>query len=153
MSEQRKGPLWDVLRLAAEGAPTQEFLAKAVLAKEDIVRSIRNLCRDVSILDNIVAHIAPDAHWVGGVVGLSPPAAGPVPHRQIARDRKRRTLEIAESMLADGTNRVNTKAVAEALRREGFQDSVHMLTISAGNTLAHTHVWRRIEPCEYERIE
>lgn len=153
MSEQRKGPLWDAVRLAAEGAPTQGFLAKAIQAKEDIADSVKGLWREVSFLDNLVAHVAPDAPWVRGLVGLSPPAASPVTSRRMARDRSLRTLEIAESMVADGANRVSSRAIAEALRSEGFQEPVRALAVSAGNTLARAHGWHRIKPGAYAPVE
>ena len=153
MDHQRSGPLWEAIRLAAAGAPKEEFLAKAMEAKEEIVSHVYDLHREVTILDNLVARIAPEVKWeTGWSVTSRATVSGSLP-RQTTPTRSRRALEIASKLVADGATAVSARAIAEVLGKEGFQGSVRDLTISAGNVLARAEGWRRIRRGEYEPVQ
>ena len=68
MSAKRQGVLWDAVRLAAEGAPEDQFMARAREAKDGLLDRARELWSQVMILDSMVADVAPDADWEPGLV-------------------------------------------------------------------------------------
>lgn len=156
MSEQRTGPLWQAIRLAADGAPEGEFLARAREAKEAITDSFYTLWREITVLDNLVARVAPSADWQEGIQerhgsgpSSRPPTTAPT---QSASVRQRRILELANKFADGGATSVSSKAIAEQLVVDGFPGSMRNLSVSVGNVLARSGDWQRGRPGEYEKV-
>ena len=152
----RDGLVWDAVRLAADGAPVEQFLEKAMEAKTHIAKRAYNLWREVQILDDMVDYLAPDEPWVKGwsldlATGESraaSPLSNPNDSKQDGSARARRILEIADGLLADADT-VLSKGIATILLEEGYKGRIRDLSVSAGNVLSRSDRWKRFGPGEY----
>ena len=150
MSTQRKGPLWDTFRLALEGAPTEEFLAKAKKAKADIVNRAYELWNDVTLLDQLVNRIAPEVEWKTGWAWELRSTTKSTPPEQHETPRSQRILEIAEELVADGAKKVKSKTIVKLLIEEGYKGKERDLAVSVGNILARSDGWIKVSPGIYK---
>ena len=167
MTEERISAYWQVLRLATENAPVDEFVNKAREAKEEISSAWWELYRRSNVLDNLVADLAPEVEWHTGVnTGGRDPYGRPtadlrvveaprfsvrqVPGRAARSDR---IIEIADALSeADDDDTVYTSAVVEALQREGYEGNKRNLSVSVGNVLFRADGWMRQAAGKYIRI-
>ena len=151
---QPVGPLWDAIQLALQGVPEEEFIAKAKEAKEDITDRFYDLWHETTILDNLVARIAPAADWVAGVIERPAEATSnrppTTPPAKTPSTRQRKILEFADAFTADGGGIVLSSEIAEQLSNDGFPGSERDLAVSVGNVLNRSG-WKRIEPGRYQK--
>ena len=150
MEKDRLLLVWELSALAAAGAKPEEVVGKAKEVKDDIHKKLLALWRQSNILNEIVAFVAPEAEWERGFPEETDRQA---PLLQATVDRGKRALIAAEELYNEGTRTVSSKAVAELLIKYGFSGSVRDLSISAGNALARSVVWRKVKAGHYRRIE
>ena len=172
-TEDRRVNYWEALRLAAEGAPIEEFIEVAAKAQGEIADEYYRLWQETAILDNLVARIAPEAAWVSGVPSTGRDAFGrlvvrtppmePIqkallptqavlPTQALLRTRTARIMEIAQELIANGAVTVWSAQIAKILRREGVEGLPRDLAVSAGNVLARTDGWEKVQPGEYAPV-
>ena len=156
MATQREGLVWEALRLAADGAPKDEFLAKAMEAKRDIIAVAYRLWKEVLLLDDTVGIVAPDDPWTAGwTLDLLPgkTTVEPIAPAKTSADKARRILELADSMLDGGGGFVKSGDIAAILKGEGYEGPVRDLAVSAGNILSRSENWQKVTPGEYSPVE
>ena len=156
MHAQRRGLLWEVLRLVASDVPEEEFLAKAKEAQNEMRDRFYELWREVNVLDNLVIRVVPHADWTAGVASdereVRSPATSATPPTSIfipAQSRTDRVLEIAQAEIAKGATSVTSKKIADVLISQGANSSPRDLAVSAGNILARNPGWIRVRSGEY----
>ena len=164
-NEKRKGAYWEAVRLATEGAPIADFVAKAREAKEEIMDRWYEVWRQSSVLDNLVADLAPHVEWKSGassdrtrdVYGrpgarlVTQTTTSPTPPPARRPTRADRIRAIAED-LHEGGSTIHTAAIVAALQNEGFQGPGRNLSVAVGNVLARSNGWHRVRPGEYGKI-
>ena len=155
--KMRTGPLWEVLRLAAEDVPEQLFLEKATKAKDELCDQIHDIWREIQVLDNLVARLVPNATWEAGWGSAFSRRANQQQSTSqtthsvpVGRDKGVRVLEIAKVRISGGAKQVKSKDIVPILKREGFAGSDRDLSISVGNILARAEGWERIKPGVYK---
>lgn len=159
MSEEREGAYWEALRLATENSPVDEFVTKAREAQDEITAAWWELFRRSTILDNLVADLAPDVEWTAGTNSAGRDPYGRLP-RQLTgtpsalsrTPRGERVMEIAGALLVAGEI-VTTTAIVETLQREGYEGEARNLSVSVGNVLARNDGWERLRAGEYAPVE
>ena len=150
MSDEREGIAWDVVRLAANGAPVNEVIERAFKAKAEITALAYEQCRLISMVDGVIATLAPEIEWTTGWGATDPTRQidDLVGGRKIITGRSQRVFEIAVEMI-DTNGTVTTKVVADQLEQEGYGDNPRDLAVSVGNLLARSDVWAKVAAGQY----
>ena len=139
----------EVVRLVAAGADREQVLAKGREGKTACIGELGRLWRALTLLDNLVLFVAPDATWD---VGWGPTTFTANAPTRASTSRAQRILEIAWMMIQEGQESVKTKDIADRLRSEGETASVKNLSTATGNVLARTEGWRKIGDGEYAPV-
>ena len=146
-----------VMRIALDGAPSEEIRAAAVRAKREISEEANALWKASQLIDSLVAFYAPSPTWQIGWLDLltqqPQPTAAPDTTAKTAADiAKHRAAAVLTIAGVAKSDEVETEWIAERLRDAGDRTNPKNLATAIGNIL-NRNGYERIASGRYRRSE